>query len=123
MLPKESTVLSLHAAGSAYHQGVLENLQRAIGEGLNPALAVVRVGLKGSGQSPNYRIESPELVETHTITIRLPSGANKDLPITNTGLYKIFRGPTHKEKSELDDLESHPENWSLNTLTLEELQS
>lgn len=120
MLPSNTTILSLHRPGSAYYQGVLENLLQAIAEGLDPATTVVRVGLRGSGESPNYRIESPQLVETHSVPVR---GLDKELSLTTTGLYKIYRGPTHKEKTELDHLESHPENWSKSALTLAELQA
>ena len=83
--------------------------------GYDPETDAVRIGIKGRGLSPNYRLEKPPA----SILITMPS-CQFEIPITPP---HTFCGSTpSREMTELDNSEWNDENWSKSTMTFPQLQ-
>ncbi|UPJ50382.1 hypothetical protein IVB30_02815 [Bradyrhizobium sp. 200] len=80
-----------------------------------PETSRVRIGIKGMGVAPNYKIEEPSFL--HPLTIGTYSF---EMTVTPA---RTFSGRSHREMSELDDCERHDENWSARTMTFAELKT
>ena len=84
-----------------YVSGVLGNF---VSHGYNPETSAIRIGVKGTGVAPNYKIEEPSFL----ITLNIGSQPF-EVPITPA---HTFSGRNHREMKELDDLERHDAAWS-----------
>ena len=83
--------------------------------GYDPETSAIRIGVKGSGIAPNYKIEAP------SIPFRLKIGT-QEFAMTKTP-HHTFNGRNHTEMTELDDLERRDENWSTDTMSFAELKA
>jgi hypothetical protein len=96
-----------------YITGVAANF---VSCGYDPETSGIRIGTKGVGVAPNYKIEKPSYL--HTLKIRRLS---LETTVTVTPS-QTFNGRNHREMVELDDLERHDNNWSMATMTFGELK-
>jgi len=95
-----------------YVSGVLGNF---VSHGYNPETSAIRIGVKGTGVAPNYKIEEPTVLITITVG-SLPF----EMPMTPA---HTFSGRNHREMRELDDLEMHGEAWSTASMSFAELKT
>jgi hypothetical protein len=77
--------------------------------------SAIRIGIKGHGAAPNYKIEEPD--KSFTIHI---GGRKFELTATPA---RIFNGRNHNEMAELYDLERHDENWTAATIKFDEAKA
>jgi hypothetical protein len=92
--------------------GVLSNF---VHHGYDPETCAIRIGIKGDGVAPNYKIEEPD----KSVTIQM-WGRKYELTETPS---RIFNGRNHNEMAELYDLERHDENWTATTLRFDEAKA
>jgi len=83
--------------------------------GYDRETSAIRIGVRGAGIFPNYKIEKPNV----PVTVTVLSGR---FEMTMTPAH-TFSGRNHREMTELDDHERHDENWSTNTMTIAELEA
>jgi hypothetical protein len=83
--------------------------------GYDPETSAIRIGVKGSGIAPNYKIEAPSIPFTLKI-------GTQEFAMTETPAH-TFNGRNHREMIELDDLERQDENWSTDTMSFAELKA
>jgi hypothetical protein len=76
--------------------------------------SAIRIGVKGAGVFPNYKIEEPSVPVT--VAVR-----SREFEMTTTPA-RTFSGRNHREMTELDDHERHEENSSANTMSFAELE-
>jgi hypothetical protein len=81
----------------------------------DPETSAIRIGIKGSGIAPNYKIEEPSVLRVFTV-------GSLSFEMTETPA-RTFNGRGHREMRELDDRERHDENWSTETVTFAELKA
>jgi hypothetical protein len=100
-----------------YLTGVVGNF---VSHGYNPETSAVRIGIKGYGSFPNYKIEEPS--GSFTINVPLANGHIFTHEMRHTP-HRTFSGRNHREMRELEDRERHDENWSADTSNFSELKA
>jgi hypothetical protein len=115
MLSRSLTAANLiHVLANArsWLTGVLSNF---VLHGYDPDTCAIRIGIKGNGIAPNYKIEEPD--KSVTVQIR---GRKYELTMTPA---RIFNGRNNNEMAELYDLERHDENWTATTIRFDEAKA
>jgi hypothetical protein len=75
------------------------------------SVARLTIGVTGKGISPNYKIDVPN---------ELDLDGGKSVKIKSTP--KIYDGRTHKELRDITAQDTRPENWSSQSMSLDELK-
>ena len=96
----------------AYASGVIGNF---VSYGFDPETSRVRIGLKGKGVAPNYKIEEPSFTAPFAV-----HPLSFEMTVTPA---RTFNGRNHREMMELDDQERHDENWSTDLMSFAELKA
>jgi hypothetical protein len=86
-----------------------------VSHGYEPETSTIRIGVKGAGIAPNYRIEEPPVRFVLT-------RCSHRFEMTQTPA-RTFNGLNHREMRELDDCEWRDENWSADTMTFAEVKT
>ena len=117
MLGRSSTagdLIHVLADPEGWLTGILSNF---VSHGYDTETSAIRIGVKGHGIAPNYKIEEPSKPFAFTLQI----GAQKfELMVTPA---RTFNGRNHKEMTELDDLAWRDENWSAKTIKFVEVKA
>jgi hypothetical protein len=105
-----SDVIHILSDPTEYVRGILGNF---VFYRFNPETSAIRIGVKGTGVAPNYKIEEPSV----PVTVMVGS-----YPLEITMTARTFSGRDHREMVELDNLERHGENWSTASMSFTELK-
>jgi hypothetical protein len=95
-----------------YIRNILGNF---VSRGYDPETSVIRIGIKGMGLAPNYKISEPSFLQTLTI-----GSVHATFTVTPAC---TFNGRNHREMTELDDLERCDDHWSNVTSGFVELRA
>jgi hypothetical protein len=83
--------------------------------GYDRETSAIRIGVRGTGIFPNYKIEEPSI----SVTVSVLS---HQFEMIATPAH-TFSGRNHREMTELDDHERHNENWGTDTMSFAELKA
>jgi len=107
---RSSDLIHVLSDPTGYVRGVLGNF---VFYRFNLETSAVRIGVKGTGVAPNYKIEEPIVPAKFTV-------GSHSFEITTTE--RTFSGRDHREMKELDDRE-RGESWSIASMSFAEMKT
>lgn len=109
-----------------YIQRVLQNMEEC---GKNHGSVRVRIGITGTGDRPNYRIEPehPERIDLNLLTAKmrgeLPDERHKELEVQLAHFAAHFSAYNGNSHERLADGHLHEAHWSDRYMSLEEVRN